>query len=181
MSISIVDLPPQMQKQALEKLKAREMEKAELVKAQGRISLLKPENKNKVHAERTEDGYASKKEARRAEALRLMEQAGEISDLREQVEFELVPPIYEDADGVFHEIEGAKTIKDAQEIAGCKLKIAERGMYYVADFTYTDNKTGKAVVEDVKGYTKSNAALYRIFVMKRKLLLQRYGIRVREV
>lgn len=181
MTISIVDLPPKFQKQALEKLKAREMEKAERVKAQGQISLLKPQNTNKVHAERTEDGYASKKEAKRAAELRMMEQAGEISDLREQVEFELLSPIFQDTEGVFHEIEGIKTIKEAQIAAGCKLTIVERGLYYVADFVYTDNRTGETVVEDVKGYTKSNAALYRIFVMKRKFMLHRYGIRVREV
>lgn len=181
MTISIVDLPPQMQKQALEKLKAREKEKAERVKAQGQISILKPENKNKVHAERTEDGYASKKEARRAEALRLMEQAGEISDLREQVEFELVPTIYVDDEGVYHTCDGARNIQEARSMLRKKLKVAERSMTYICDFVYTDNKTGETVVEDVKGYTKSNAALYRIFSMKRKLLLWRYGIKVKEV
>jgi hypothetical protein len=67
------------------------------------------------------NGYASKKEAKRAFDLKLMERAGLISQYREQVRFELVTK---------------------QE--------GEQALYYVADFVYRD-KDGKAVVEDAKG------------------------------
>jgi hypothetical protein len=45
---------------------------------------------SKYHAVRT-NGYASKREAARAAELALLVKAGAISELREQVKFELVP------------------------------------------------------------------------------------------
>jgi hypothetical protein len=53
----------------------------------------------------------------------------------------------------------------------------ERDVYYIADFEYIEN--GKKVVEDVKGYKEGLA--YRVFVIKRKLMLYIHGIKVREV
>lgn len=52
-------------------------------------------------------------------------------------------------------------------------------MKYVADFVYTDTRTNLTVVEDVKGYRDGGA--YRVFVIKRKLMLQRFGIQIKEV
>ncbi len=66
---------------------------------------------NKYHAKPT-GGHASKAEHRRACELKLLERAGKISDLKEQVRFELVPK----RDG-------------------------ERAVVYVADFTYTEKGT----------------------------------------
>ena len=68
------------------------------------------------------NGYASKAEAARAAELKLMERAGAIEDLREQVRFEVVP---------------------AQP--------GEKPVHYIADFVYLDKRTNKVVVEDVKG------------------------------
>ena len=48
----------------------------------------------------------------------------------------------------------------------------ERAVYYVADFVYIEN--GQKVVEDVKG---CRTDLYKL---KRKLLLWRYGIKIKE-
>lgn len=102
--------------------------------------------------------YASKREAKRAEELKLMEAAGAIKNLREQVEFVLIPK----QDG-------------------------ERACKYVADFVYDEpcqyttvnvvptTLTHTTVVEDTKGY---RTALYRI---KRKLMLSVHGFRIREV
>ena len=53
----------------------------------------------------------------------------------------------------------------------------ERAVYYVADFQYIEN--GKKVVEDVKGYKEGLA--YRVFVIKRKLMLYLHGIKVKEI
>ena len=84
---------------------------------------------SKYHSRKTEiDGiiFDSKKEANRYCELKLMERAGEITDLRRQVRYEINQPY---------------------EIAGKKI----RGIYYVADFVYYDNETGEPIVEDVKG------------------------------
>ena len=51
----------------------------------------------------------------------------------------------------------------------------ERACKYKADFVYHMADTGKMVVEDVKGKRT------REYIIKRKLMLYRYGIRVREV
>lgn len=50
---------------------------------------------------------------------------------------------------------------------------------YIADFAYYENPYDRLVVEDTKGFKKGNA--YQIFTIKRKLMLQKYGIWVREV
>lgn len=101
----------------------------------------------------TVDGivFDSKKEAARYQDLRLLERAGEIQDLRCQVPFELVP---------------------AQRDA--KGKLVERPVKYLADFVYQDCATGERVVEDVKGRRT------RDYIIKRKLMLERHGIRIRE-
>lgn len=101
------------------------------------------------------NGYASKKEAKRAFALKLMEEAGQIRNLLEQVPFLLIPK----QDG-------------------------ERACTYVADFVYEewclDASTIPArqqwleVVEDCKGMRTD---VYRV---KRKLMLMVHGIKIRE-
>lgn len=50
----------------------------------------------------------------------------------------------------------------------------ERAAHYIADFTYF-TKDERYVIEDVKG------ALTRDYLLKRKLMLWRYGIEVQEV
>ena len=109
---------------------------------------------SKYKNKRTEvDGilFDSKKEARRYVELAKMEAAGEIEELRLQVPFELIPK--QERDG--------KTI--------------ERACVYRADFVYLDNATGEVVVEDVKGKRTPE------YIIKRKLMLYRYNIQVREL
>ncbi len=57
-----------------------------------------------------------------------------------------------------------------QEVDG---KTVERAVKYRADFTYEEN--GKTVVEDTKGVRTPE------YILKRKLMLYRYGIQIREV
>lgn len=57
-----------------------------------------------------------------------------------------------------------------QEVDG---KVVERAVKYRADFTYEEN--GKTVVEDTKGFRTPE------YILKRKLMLYRYGIQIREV
>lgn len=184
MAIDISRLGAAAQKQILKKLReadVKKIEREEKERIAGGGAKAAPavrENKNKLHAERTEDGYASKREAKRAAELRLMEQAGKIQNLREQVRYVLVPAIYETESGKLVKDWAEKPKKELEGQYG-KLKILERSLVYVSDFVYEQD--GETVVEDAKGMKKSNAAIYRIFVAKRKLLLHEYGIRVREV
>lgn len=108
--------------------------------------------------------FDSKKELRRYNVLKVLEESGVISGLRRQVEFLLIPEKREPntigARGGIH-----------------KGKLIERKISYVADFTYV--RDGKLVVEDVKGYKGGGA--YEVFAIKRKLMLHIHGIRVTEV
>jgi hypothetical protein len=104
---------------------------------------------SKYRNERT-DGYASKKEARRAAELRVLQVQGRISNLREQVKY-LVIPAARDADG----------------------KCIERACHYVADFVYDDER-GNPVVEDCKG-VRTDA-----YVIKRKLMYLVHGHKIKE-
>lgn len=88
--------------------------------------------------------FDSKKEARRYQELKLLERAGVIKGLVLQPCFLL------------------------QEKFKYKDK-TERKIKYIADFKYLDTKTGKVVVEDVKGYKTD------VYKLKRKLFLKKYG------
>lgn len=104
--------------------------------------------------------FDSKKEAARYSELRLLEMAGEIRDLKTQVEFELIPAQYE-----------PNTVGPRGGIH--KGKCIERACKYIADFTYY-TKDGRYVVEDSKGFREED---YRI---KRKLMLYLKQIRIKE-
>ena len=106
-------------------------------------------------------GHASKKEHYRAAQLRLMERAGLISDLREQVSYELIPAQYHESYNAFN----GRTTR----------VLLERPCRYVADFVYTDRATGQTVVEDTKGVRTKE------YIIKRKLMLHVHGIRIKEV
>jgi hypothetical protein len=121
----------------------------------------------------TADGsmFDSKKEATRWFELQLLQKAGMITDLRRQVKFVLIPTQYS-----VHERFGKK----GQQLKPLK-KVLEQECSYIADFVYHDVRLGETVVEDVKGYRDPASAGYAKFVIKRKLMLERYGIQVREV
>lgn len=53
-------------------------------------------------------------------------------------------------------------------------RLIEKPVYYIADFVYID-KHGNTVVEDTKGVRTKD------YVIKRKLMLWRHGIKVQEV
>ena len=122
---------------------------------------------SKYHSKKTVvDGitFDSKKEARRWQELKLLEQAGEISDLRRQVPYELIPKQTEKV--VRYSTKTGKRLQDGE-------KTLERAVYYVADMVYT--RDGKTIVEDTKGFRTQE------YILKRKLMLYRYSIKVREV
>ena len=94
---------------------------------------------NKYRNKKT-GGFDSKKEAKRYADLCLMQQAGEISELRKQVTFLLIP---------------------SQYIGG---KCVERPCKYIADFVYTHK--GAEIVEDVKGYRDPVYRIKRKLMLK---------------
>lgn len=127
---------------------------------------------NKYYAEKvTIDGetFDSRKEARRWQELQLLLRAGKIYDLRRQVKFELIPAQFESYPRYGKK---GQRIKDGQTCV-------EQACNYYADFVYLED--GHVVVEDVKGYRDTRSAAYAKFVIKRKLMLERFGVRVREV
>lgn len=99
--------------------------------------------------------FDSKKEASRYKELKLLEQLGDIEQLETHVKFVLIP---------------------SQK---CEGKVIERECSYIADFVYMEN--GEVIVEDVKGYRDASSAGYAKFVIKRKLMLYKFGLRVKEI
>lgn len=93
--------------------------------------------------------FDSRKEAMRWQELKLLERAGEIIGLRRQVRFELIPSF--ECDGKHY-----------------------RPATYIADFTYTDTKTGKKIVEDVKGMRTD------VYKLKAKMFAHKYGVSILE-
>lgn len=113
--------------------------------------------------------FDSKKEARRYCELQLLLRAGQIEELQLQKEFELIPAQYE-----YFERYGKK----GQRLQDGK-RCVEKSCVYKADFAYI--KDGQMVVEDVKGYRDPRSAGYAKFVIKRKLMLWRYGVKIVEL
>ena len=109
----------------------------------------------RVQSTRTQvDGitFQSAREARRYEELRLLERAGEIRDLQRQVRHELAPSVL---------LRGARR--------------RSPGVDYVADFTYVDMRTGRKVIEDVKGHRTE------VYKLKRHLMKALLGLDIDEV
>ena len=124
---------------------------------------------SKYHSIKTKtfDGieFDSRKEARRWTELKLLERAGEIKDLQRQVKYILIPAQYETIERYSKK---GERLKDGT-------KLIERECSYVADFVYTDLRTGKKVVEDTKGVKTKD------YIIKRKLMLFVYKIKIKEI
>lgn len=115
----------------------------------------------------TVDGiqFDSKREAARYQELKLLERAGVISFLQWQAKFQLIPNQYAPSDETY-----TKGPRKGQRKPG---KLLEHECSYIADFCYIQN--GETVVEDAKGYRTE------VYKIKKKLMLERYGIQIREV
>lgn len=107
--------------------------------------------------------FDSRKEARRYCELLLLVNGNYIKNLQRQVKYVLIPAQYE---VVERYDKSGKRLKDGK-------KLIERECAYVADFVYEED--GKTVVEDTKGMKTKD------YIIKRKLMLHIYGIRIREV
>ena len=105
--------------------------------------------------------FDSQWEGQRYAELLLLEHQGEITDLRLQVPFELIPAQREpDTVGPRGRIRRGRCL--------------EQSVVYIADFVYY-TRAGERIVEDTKGVRTAD------YVIKRKLMLYIHKIRIKEV
>lgn len=157
MAINLSDLPPKYQRQAVEKYMKQQKRRgpapsAAAVQNTDRASKYRNTPTERVTASGAVLRFDSQKEARRYDHLILRQQAGEIRDLRLQVDFTL---------------QEAYTDQEGRRV---------RAIRYRADFTYRE-RDGRLVVEDVK----SKPTRTREYLIKRKLMKERRGIDITEV
>ena len=151
MRINVTDLPLHMQKQALRKLAEEEKRRNRTALDWDDSSVIESEKKpkNKYGAKKvtlempdgTEHTFDSKHEAEIYQELALMEKAGEISNLRIQVPYELIPP---------------QVAPSGKKYRNCK---------YIADFVYEDAE-GNTVVSDAKGHRTKEYILKKKLMLK---------------
>lgn len=121
--------------------------------------------KNKYNAHSVEyDGlkFDSQREALRYKELTFLVSDGIISNLKRQVKYVLIPAQREPS-----------TIGPRGGVKPGKL--LEKECSYIADFVYTVVETGETVVEDTKGFRTKD------YLIKRKLMLFVYGIKIKEI
>lgn len=157
MAINLSDLPPKYQRQAVEKYMKQQKRRgpapsAAAVQNTDRAAKYRNTPTERVTASGAVLHFDSQKEARRYDHLTLRQQAGEIHDLRLQVDFTL---------------QEAYTDPEGRRV---------RAIRYRADFTYRE-RDGRLVVEDVK----SKPTRTREYLIKRKLMKERRGIDITEV
>ena len=175
MAINVTDLPPKYQAQALQKYMAQQARRGppSSPAADGQQKASKYHNKptERVTASGAVLHFDSQKEARRYDTLVRREKAGQIRDLRLQVDFTLQE--------AYTDTEGRRV----------------RAIRYKADFTYYEPPDRKLygshapwyaeqsglpwvlVVEDVK----SRATRTKEYLLKRKMLKDKLGIDITEV
>lgn len=121
--------------------------------------------KNKYNAHSVDyDGihFDSQKEALRYKELTFLISSGIITNLRRQVKYVLIPAQREPS-----------TVGPRGGVKPGKL--IEKECSYIADFVYTVVETGETVVEDTKGFRTKD------YLIKRKLMLFVYGIKIKEI
>ena len=109
--------------------------------------------------------FDSKKELCRYKELLLLKEAGEIQNLQTQVKFVLIPTQRDTSTEVYKKGVNKGKLKPG--------KVIEKECCYIADFVYSEN--GKMIVEDTKGVKTKE------YIIKRKLMLYTYGIRIKEI
>ena len=167
MSIDVKDLPPAYQAQALRKWAEQERKKkrqplhcpADSPTGGGRKYHNKPTER--VTASGAVLHFDSQKEARRYDELATLERAGKIRDLRMQVDFTL-QEAYTDGEG-----RRVRAIRYRADFTYVRVKET------IGEYTFRD----QLVVEDVK----SRATRTKEYIMKRKLMKERFNIDIQEV
>lgn len=171
MSINVSDLPPKYQAQAYKKFMEQQARRRGHPPSP---AVAAPTGENKYHNKPTERvtaagnviRFQSQKEARRYDHLIALEKAGQIRELRLQVDFTL---------------QEAYTDREGKRV---------RAIRYKADFTYlkksgrwvpgrgwTSDEIWRLVVEDVK----SRPTKTKTYAIKRKMMKERFNIDIKEV
>lgn len=101
--------------------------------------------------------HDSKKEARRCGDLHLLQLAGEISGLRIQVKYEIIPQRL---------VPTGEVYKKGSKKGETKFRVDETAAHYIADFVYQEGD--KTIIEDTKGFKTPE------YILKRKLMKQIY-------
>ena len=110
--------------------------------------------------------FDSKKEAKYYKIFKDAAENGEISNLRRQVSFEIIPAVKRQV------VKHLKTKDKLEE------RCVQRATHYVADFVYTDPKTKLDVVVDVKSpITRKNP----VYILKKKMMLAFNNIEIVEM
>ena len=165
MAIDVKDLPPKYQAQAIQKYMAQQKRRGPPPSpAAGG-----PPKASKYHNSPTERitpsgavlHFDSQKEARRYDHLAALERAGQIRDLRLQVDFTL-QEAYTDTEG-----RRVRAIRYRADFTYVRVKET------IGEYTFRD----QLVVEDVK----SRATRTKEYIMKRKLMKERFNIDIQEV
>ena len=167
MGVDVKDLPPAYQAQALQKWAEQERKKKR--PPLSRPTDAGPGKPAKYHNKPTERVTASgavlhfdsQKEARRYDELATLERAGKIRDLRMQVDFTL-QEAYTDGEG-----RRVRAIRYRADFTYVRVKET------IGEYTFRD----QLVVEDVK----SRATRTKEYIMKRKLMKERFNIDIQEV
>ena len=165
MRIEVKDLPPKLQEQVWRKvIKQDQRRKREPLPSPSLAEGQKASKYHNRHTERVAPSgtvirFDSQREARRYDNLMAWQKTGEIKDLRLQVDFTLQE--------AYTDTEGRRV----------------RAIRYRADFTYLRRLMGREghtwalVVEDVK----SRGTRPKDYLLKRKLMKERFGIDIVEV
>lgn len=179
MGIDVKDLPPAYQAQALRKWAEQERKKGRGSIPSPSAGAPTPDSKyhNKPTERVTPTGavlrFDSQKEARRYDELAALERAGKIRELRLQVDFTL-QEAYTDSTG--------KRVRAIRYKADFTYRTppAKQWAVYADDPVGWSDKLGipwLLVVEDVK----SRATRTKEYIMKRKLMKERFNIDIQEV
>ena len=101
-----------------------------------------------------------------------IESEGQKFDSRKEYNRYLELMIYQES-GVIQDLKRQVPFVICNKVTDENGKTIQRESKYIADFTYL--KDGKLVVEDAKGYRTD------LYKLKKKLMLERYGIMIKEV
>lgn len=164
MGIDPTRLGPAAQRQIAEKLLENSRSRAAITA----VDAHKPSKMKNIPTYRITDSgqkirFASQKEAARYDDLMLMLKAGKIRNLRLQPEYTL-QEAYTTPDG-----ERVLAIRYRADFSYEKKEIYERDYYRAYEESWNP------VVEDVKGHRTD------VYKMKKKMMLERYGIEIQEV
>lgn len=168
MGIDFSRLSPSAQDQIMRKLAAQNLE---------RMAQQQKKQSSKYHntptPRQTDDGkeirFDSKKEAERFDELMILLKAGKIKDLKLQPQFTL-QEAYTTPDGV-----RVRAIRYQADFSYERLVTNKYATDGGVNYEYIDE--WEKVVEDVK----SKATKTRVYGIKKKLMLEKFGIEIREI